>query len=551
MPHKRPWLTLQTELGIKAPAFQNMPLGAYIETHSAQSPNAPAIHYFNRTFSYEDYNIEANKLANALQKIGVVRGDVVGLHMPNIPQYMIALVAISKIGAIGSGISPLLAPPELRHQITDANIKVLMSLSDLSPAVSGMEDAPNCLKTVIVCGARDYLDAPEVNPPAINGPAILKYMTVINRQSEEFNQVDVHWNDTFMIQYTGGTTGKPKGAELSHRNLMHNPVMVAAGDIPNEPYKEVYMTAFPLFHAAGLSFSIMAVIYGGSFTLFPNPRDVDAICSTLKANPPTRLGAVPALYDMMLANHTFHEIDFSNLKSARMGAAPMTASTYNALKDVVGENKISDVFGMTETGPCYINHPQTRYKPGSVGIPCADTDVRIMDIETGTKVMPFGEPGEVVSAGPQIMKGYLNLPEESAKALRELDGKTWMYSGDVAYMDEEGYIFLCDRAKDMLIVGGFKVFSVEIEDKLQSMPQITSTAIIGTPDERRPGNDIVNLYVQLDPAYKNADKTEIKEQITAFCRENMAAYKVPKAIHIIDEIPLTPVGKIDKKALRT
>jgi len=205
---------------------------------------------------------------------------------------------------------------------------------------------------------------------------------------------------------------------------------------------------------------------------------------------------------------------------------------------------------MTETGPCYVTHPATRYKPGSIGIPIAGTDVRIMDSETGTKDMPLGEPGEICTAGPQVMKGYLGLPEESARALREIDGHIWMYSGDVGYMDEEGYIFLCDRAKDMLIVGGFKVFSVEVEDKLCTLPEIASCAIIGTADEKRPGNDIVNLYIQLEPDYTGRDEAAIKETITAFCRANMAPYKVPKQIYIIDEIPLTPVGKIDKKALR-
>ena len=176
--------------------------------------------------------------------------------------------------------------------------------------------------------------------------------------------------------------------------------------------------------------------------------------------------------------------------------------------------------------------------------------IGIMDVETGSKQMPFGEPGEICSTGPQTMKGYLNLPEESAHALREMDGKTWMYSGDVGYMDEDGYIFLCDRAKDMLIVGGYKVFSVELEDKLKSMPQIAESAVIGTADEKRPGNDVVNLYVQLSPDYLDADQEQVKQDILDYMRENVSAYKVPRFIHIIDEIPLTPVGKIDKKALR-
>jgi len=550
MAHQRPWVKLHEELGIKPADPIDWPLGTYLEDNARKIPDAPALHYFAKTFNYADYNKEANKLANALSAMGVGKGDVVGCYLPNIPQYPIALAAISKIGAIGSGVSPLLAPPELTHQIRDAGIKVLITLSDLAPAVTGMTDVPDCLHTLVTCGAGDYLGAPDIGPTALDGKKSVSYQQLIDGADDRFVQVDTHWNDTFMIQYTGGTTGKPKGAELSIRTLMHNPVMAATGDNPMAYGEERFFSAFPLFHAAGLALSLTAAVYGGSSELLPNPRDIDRICARMKENPPTRLAAVPALYDMMLAHPLFKDIDFSDLKYVRMGAAPMTSTTYQGLKDIVGEGKITDVFGMTETGPCYVTHPATRYKPGSIGIPIAGTDVRIMDSETGTKDMPLGEPGEICTAGPQVMKGYLGLPEESARALREIDGHIWMYSGDVGYMDEEGYIFLCDRAKDMLIVGGFKVFSVEVEDKLCTLPEIASCAIIGTADEKRPGNDIVNLYIQLEPDYTGRDEAAIKETITAFCRANMAPYKVPKQIYVIDEIPLTPVGKIDKKALR-
>ena len=217
---------------------------------------------------------------------------------------------------------------------------------------------------------------------------------------------------------------------------------------------------------------------------------------------------------------------------------------------MLGEGKLSDMFGMTETGPVHVQNPPKHSKPASVGIPVPGAETRIVDLETGTKEMPFGEAGEIITTGPQVMKGYLNLPEESAKALREWRGKTWMYTGDVGYMDEDGYIYLCDRAKDMLIVGGFKVFSVEVEDKLQSLDFIAQSAVIATPDTKRPGNDVVNLYVELSPDSKDKDPASIEQEITEFCRSHMAAYKVPKVIKLIDEIPLTPVGKVDKKVLR-
>jgi long-chain acyl-CoA synthetase len=305
-----------------------------------------------------------------------------------------------------------------------------------------------------------------------------------------------------------------------------------------------------MFHGAGLAFTIASLRFGARLFLIPDPRDVEHFCHLMQRFPPTRLAAVPSLYQMLIACPDISGVDFSSLKIAHSGAAPLAGDDRRKIEAVIGENKMSDMFGMTETGPVHVCNPPMRAQPTSVGIPVPGADTRIVDLETGTKEMPVGEPGEIITSGPQVMKGYLNLPEESAKAMRQWRGKTWMYTGDVGYMDDEGYIYLCDRAKDMLIVGGYKVFSVEVEDKLQALDCIAISAVIGTADEKRPGNDIVNLYVELTPKANERKPEEVKAEILAFCRENMAPYKVPKLIHIIDHIPLTAVGKLDKKALR-
>ena len=545
-----PWLKTYETLGIQVLPPADLTLADYMDSHVRDRPDVPALYYFSRSWTYAQINAEANKLANALRELGVGRGDVVGFHMPNIPQYYLGLVAVSKLGAIGSGVSPLLAPPELAHQIADAEIKVLMSFEALGPAVSAMS-APDCLKTVIICGARDYLDAPDVALPDLSKVKTVGFNAAMDAASPEFETVKVDPADIFMIQYTGGTTGKPKGAMLSHRTLLHNPVQVLA--LAPEPQigNEAFVTAFPLFHIAGLCLGLMAVLTGGSYECLPDPRDTDRICEVLKLRPVTRLAAVPALYDMLVANPKFAESDFSRIIMACSGAAPMTKTTYDAVTHLIGKPVMSDIFGMTETGPCHTSNPVSAPKMGSVGLPCAGAKIRIRDVETGHQDMPLGEIGEICSAGPQLMKGYLGLPGESARALREIDGERWMFTGDVGYMDEDGYVFLCDRAKDMLVVGGFKVFSVEVEDKLAGLPMVAGSAVIGTPDERRPGNDIVNLYVALSPNYRGRDEDELRTELIAWIRENMAAYKVPKKIIFIDVIPLTPVGKIDKKKLRT
>lgn len=545
----KPWLKLHEELGVIVPEFDGLPLGAHIEIHAAARPEAPAIRYFSRTLSYAELNAEANQLANALTGMGVGAGDTVGFHMPNLPQYIVGLVAVSKLGARGSGVSPLLAPPELVHQIDDAKISVLMTLSDLAPAVAAMARTPDGLRHVISVGAGDFLGAPDVNPVQRPGAEGHTYQALVTGQSDDFAQVDVDPDDIFMVQYTGGTTGKPKGAELSHKNLLGNGPMAMAFDPPSVLYEERYASAFPYFHAAGLALLLYGIPLGSEMLVLPNPRDIDHFVAQMRDRPPTLLGAVPALYDMLLAHPDFETIDFSKLKVAKSGAAPLTKTTLDRLQAVIGANKFSDVFGMTETGPCYIVHPVSHYKIGSVGIPLPGADVRIMDVETGLIEMPLGEPGEIVTSGPQIMKGYLGLPDESARALREIDGVRHMYSGDVGYMDDDGYIFLCDRAKDMLVVGGFKVFSVEIEDKLMAHPDVAQSAIVGAPDAKRPGNDIVHLFVQRssDSDGSNADA---ESRLLTWVRANMAPYKVPKQFHFLDEIPLTPVGKIDKKKMR-
>ena len=382
------------------------------------------------------------------------------------------------------------------------------------------------------------------------GAKVASYLDFIAEVPAEFSQVAVAPHDTFMIQYTGGTTGRSKGAQLSHRSVMNNTWQSSAFDPAPEIGAETVAGAFPLFHVAGLSFILYSVQVGGLYFLLPDPRDTDKFCAAMKQFPPTRIAAVPALYQMLSANPAFAEVDFSKVYLARTGGAPMTNAQREQLNGVFGENKLSDVFGMTETSPSYLANPATRYRMGSVGIPVPGADVRIVDVETGTKEMPAGEPGEIITAGPHVMKGYLNRPEEDAIALRELDGKTFMYSGDVGYMDEEGYVFICDRIKDMLVVGGFKVFSVEVEDVLNGLPSIAVCAVVGVADQDRPGNDVVNLFVQLSPDHQGRDQAEVQAEIEAYAQDHLAAYKKPRAVHFVDTIPLTPVNKIDKKLLR-
>ncbi len=545
-----PWQRIYDELGIEVPPLDDHTLGYWAEEHGRSLPDTTALQYMDREISFRELDEMSNQLANALTSLGVGQDDVVGFHMPNIPQYPIGLVAISKLGCAGSGVSPLLTPGEIVHQIEDAGITTLISLDMLAnSALTQLPHIPSCLENVIVAGATDYLTASDVETPDLAGVNCSTYLSAVDTASTAFDARRTDGNDTWMIQYTGGTTGAPKGAEISVRNIMYNICQTSAYS-PWEIGKEVLATAFPMFHVAGLGITVSAIRHGARILLIPDPRDIEFFCKQMTRFPPTRLAAVPSLYQLLLDHPLFGDIDFSALKVAITGAAPLTTSDRERIEAVIGENKLSDLFGMTETGPVHVGSPHKRSKAGSVGIPVPGADTRIVDLETGTREMPFGEAGEIVTSGPHVMKGYRNLPAETATALREWRGKTWMYTGDVGYMDDEGYIYLCDRAKDMLIVGGFKVFSVEVEDKLKALDLIAESAVVGTPNERRPGNDVVNLYVELTQAAKDRTQAAVIDEIREFCKANMAPYKVPKVIRIVDAIPLTPVGKVDKKVLR-
>ena len=548
-----PWLKIHEELGVNAPEFDDRPLGAHVEAYAASLPENSAVQYFDRTISYRELNELSNRLANALSELGVGVGDVVGLHMPNVPQYVIAVVAISKLGAVTSGVSPLLAPAELAYQLENSGVSVLISLDTLAkPAIEALDTQgglPDCVKAVVVTGADDLRQPASLEMPELESLPCGAYLELTANAGTEFKQVDLPPDHIILIQYTGGTTGKPKGAMLTLRGIMYN-CLIAHPYRPWQVGTETSPTALPPSHIGGLGAILWALRWGARCVLIPDARDLDHYCRQLLNFPPTRLWGVPTLYQMIADHPLSARIDFSGLVYAQTGAAPITGESRKRIETMLQGTVLSDGYGMTEGGPSVTVNPPDRCKPEAVGIPLPAVDVRVVDVETGTREMPYGEAGEIIISSPCLMKAYLNRPDETANSLREWHGKTWMHSGDVGVMDEEGYIYLKDRAKDMIVVSGFKVFSVEVEDRLSVLDFIAFSALIGVPDDKRPGSEIVNLYVELTPEARQLDPDKVREDILEFCRAEMTAYKVPRVIHIVDAIPLTAVGKIDKKVLR-
>ena len=544
-----PWEKIHRELGVSAPDFDDRPPGAFVELYAESIPDNTALRYYDRDISYAELNVLANRLANALVSLGVGRGDVIGVHMPNIPQYVIALVAASKIGAALSGVSPLLAPAELSRQLDDAGIKVLLSLDNLANStLANLGRLPACVSAVVIAGANDLRQPEQLQLPDASGVACHTYLGMTSDASSAYEQSQLPPDHVLLIQYTGGTTGPSKGAQLTLRGCMYNAEV-------NQVYGsweigDFAVNASPMFHIAGMMMAMIAIRSGACYLLVPDARDIDYFCRQMIDCPPVRLGGVPTLYQMIADHPLSAKIDFSGLKLALTGAAPITGDDRARIERMLNGTVLSDSYGMTEAGPTVVVNPPDRCKPEALGIPLPGMDVRIVDVETGTREMPYGEAGEIIAASPCLMSGYLNRPQETARAMRQWQGKTWMHTGDVGFMDDEGYVYIRDRTKDMIIVSGFKVFSVEVENELAALDCIALSALIGTPDEARPGSEIVNLYVELTPEAKQRDADEVREEILKFCRANLAKYKVPKLIHMVDAIPVTAVGKVDKKVLR-
>lgn len=525
-------------------------------------PNRLAMHFLGVDFTFKDLENYSNQISNMLIKNGLNSGDVVAINLANIPQYMIAHIGVLKAGCVSSGLSPLLSPEEMEYQLKDSSAKALFTIDAifeqrLTKIIKNLPD----LKVIIPTNIADFLPkikqvlgkllkkVPKGKVTKIPGKIVINFMDIVKGKNAYPNspvEAELTPDSTCLLMYTGGTTGLPKGSVLTHRNICSNIIQMDTW-LSLGHGNNVACSGFPFFHIAGLTTCAMCVYTGTSQILIPNPRDTKHICKEIKKFKPTMLVNVPTLYQMLMKDPEFKSLPFSQLHTAISAAAPFPAESIRELEKYIGENKFLEVYGMTETSPLTTMNPTRGAKKiGSVGLPLPNTFIKLVDISTGEEV-DIGEPGELCAKGPQIMKEYLNKPEQTQKTI---DEEGYIHTGDVAKMDENGYFSIVDRTKDMIIVGGYKVFSTKLEDKLSEHPAVDLIATIGVPDKERPGSEIVKAYITLKPAYKDKDKELIKEEIIKFAKEKVAPYEVPKIIEIRDELPISNVGKILKKTLR-
>ena len=530
-------------------------------------PNQLALEFLGIEITFKELDEYSNQFANMLIEHGFKVGDIVGLNLVNTPQYVIAWLGTLKAGCVVSGVSPLLSSEQMEYQINDlgsAGNKVALVTLDaifehrLKPISSKLPQ----LELVIATNVADFLPkikqvlgkllkkVPKGKVTPLEGKKVINFMDVLDTYSTELPDVKITPDDLAYIQYTGGTTGPPKGAMLTYRSSMADLLIVQHWlNWDDTRGTGIAVSGFPFFHIAGLFFCLNCVYLGWTQLLIPNPRDTNHICKVIEKYKPTAYVNVPSLYQILLKNPKFKQLDHSNCEACISAAAPFPVESQKEFESIVGKGKLIEAYGMTECSPLTTMNPSKgKKKLGSIGLPYQNLDLKLVDPSTGKEV-PLGEPGEILVKGPMVMKGYLNKPEETKKAI---DSDGYIHTGDVAVFDEEGYLRIVDRTKDMIIVGGFKVFSTKLEDTLMKHPAIGMIATIGIPNPERPGSELVKAYIQLDPDYPyDGNEEKLKEDITKFAKEKCAPYEVPKIIEISEELPLTVIGKVDKKRLRT
>jgi len=541
----KPWLEHYDSHVPEHLDYENKPFNAKFREAVERVGDNPALIYHDRILTFAEVDRLANRLAAFFIDIGLGPDDIIGLHALNIPANYVAMVAAQKAGCVTTGLSPLLTPHELEHQLNDCGARAVLTMDLLFPAIAGVADKCG-FSTVIVAATADFIDG-DLRPQSVQelpGKRVISFSDALAGMPKDPVLVPRGMEDTIFIMYTGGTTGPSKGAVLTQRNFMANCQQTLTwADEPGFS-GEVGISAFPMFHMAGLAMAAGLLQGGLGQICVPNPRDLDFIIAAIDKHKPTSIINVPTIFLELLKKPAFRSLNFSAVRYCISGAAPFPPEKIPDLESVIGKNKFIELYGMTETSPITICNP--RYglkKPGSVGLPYPDTEFKLTDPETGEAV-PLGETGEICIRGPQVMKGYYNRPEETANAIR--DG--WMHTGDLGRMDEDGYVYLVDRLKDMVIVSGFKVFTRELDDELMAHPDVEMAACIGYPDPDRPGSERVLAAVVLKPGVEKSE--EEKERILAWLRERVAPYKVPKIIRFFDALPVSAVGKVLKRELR-
>lgn len=533
--------------------FEPMTLVDYLERSAEVWPDTTAVIFLNARLTFAELHEEVQRLATAMAGMGVTKGTKVAIQMPNIPQTVIAFYAALTLGATVVLTNPLYMPYEIEHQWNDAGCEVAVVMDFIyDQKLEGITDKLP-VREYLVASIPEYLRFPmrQLAPLALKRKK--KIASVPDAENvHAFRQLirdtkpdgdltgDVQIDDLAVLQYTGGTTGVSKGAMLTHANLSWNLQQIDAWWNLLEDGKEVMLASLPLFHVFGMN-AVMnwCVSAGATMVLMPDPRDTEAIVKAIERHKVTLFPGAPAMFNAVNNMSGIKKRDLSSIKACLSGSAPLPADVMERFEELTG-CKIYEGFGMSETSPVtHITPEEGVRKIGTVGLPVSNTDAKIVDIDDPAKEMPIGTEGELLLRGPQVMQGYWQRPDETAKTIR--DG--WLHTGDLAVMDEDGFFRIVGRTKDMINAGGYKVFPDEIDTLLMAHPDILECATIGVPDATR-GETVKTFAVLIEGRELSAD------DIVAYCREHLAAYKVPRQVEFIDELPKSAVLKVLRRELR-
>ncbi len=509
-----------------------------------------ATHFMGREFSYNELNELVNSFAAALENLGVKKGDRVAIHLPNSTQFPIAYYAALSLGAIVVPCNPMYVARELAYQLKDSGAETIITLTRFYNTVKEVQRETN-LKNIIVTNIKDFF------------PGMLRTLYTLAKEKKEGDRitlqpgdhtmldlinanrgkkaaaVEVKPDDRAIFMYTGGSTGVSKGAVLLHRNLVANALQTKAWFTAFTEGKEVILAVLPFFHSFGMTTCLnMALLNGCKLVMLPRFVLKDVL-KTIDKQKPTLFPGVPTIYVAINNAPDLHKYDLSSIKVCVSGAAPLPVEVQQTFEKNTG-GKLVEGYGLSETSPVtHCNPIFGKRVPGSIGLPFPDVDIKIVDVETGEKELPIGEVGELCIKGPQVMEGYLNMPEENANSMR--DG--WFYTGDIAKVDEEGYTYIVDRKKDMVIAGGYNIYPRDIEEVLYTHPKIMEATVAGIRDPYR--GETLKAYIVLKEG-----ESMTEEEVIEFCKSKLAAYKVPKLVEFRAELPKTMVGKVLRRVLR-
>lgn len=547
---ERPWLARYPKGVPPNLDYPDVPLQAYLDWAAEKYPDTIATIFMGGKLTYRKLKELADRFARGLVDLGLKPGDRVALMLPNCPQFVIAFFGTLKAGCVVTAVNPLYMERELEFQLLDCQAKAIVALDLVYRRVAKVRPA-TALKHVIVTRISDYLpwilsklyplkakrEKTWVEiPPSDN---VLWFKSLLARSAPIPPKVEAPpADDVALLQYTGGTTGLSKGAMLTHRNLLANALQVKSWLVEVHEGKERMLSVLPFFHVYGMTVDMNMSVVSAS-TMILQPRFI--IADVLKAIDhlkPTLFPGAPTMYVGVINHPDVKKYNLSSITACISGSAPLPVEVQQRFEAMTGA-KLVEGYGLTEASPVtHCNPIWEERRAGSIGLPFPDTDCCVMDLETGTRVLPPGEVGELVVRGPQVMKGYWQRPEENAVALR--DG--WLYTGDLAKMDEDGYFYIVDRIKDMIISGGYNIYPRDVEEVLYEHPKVKEAAIIGVPDEYR--GEAVKAFVVL----KDGEKAT-EQEIIDFCRAKMAKYKAPREVEFRSELPKTIVGKVLRRRL--